>query len=255
MKKTITAVVIGILLLPLVASANIFTMRYGYFVPRMSGGPDSLWNIEFENMSFKKSEFQGGVLGLAYEYFLNRNISLVLSIDFYNRNKAGFYKDWSLFRIDGSYFAFPYEYYPTGDMIIHNFEVSQTPLSVSLKVTPLGRRVRFVPYFGGGISLCLWTVRLRGDIIDFSDPYIYTDPYLGDVYVYPVDFAVLDEANRLAMAYNAFAGVMLPIGNRMTLDLGARYNFLKVDFRDTFVGFEKFDLSGYSLIIGLNFWF
>jgi opacity protein-like surface antigen len=149
-------------------------------------------------------------------------------------------------------FAFPDLY---GQLIIHSFDVSQTPLSLSLKVTPLGRRVRFVPYFGGGVSLNLWTVRLKGDIVDFSDPWIYTDPEFGDIYVYPVYYSLLEESNRVTLGYNAFAGVMVPIGNRMTLDLGIRYNFLKVKFRDSFEGFEDFDLNGYSLNAGLNFWF
>lgn len=253
MKKTLIAIAISLMLLPIVASADMFTIRYGYFVPRMSGGPDSLWTIEFDNMSFKKSEYQAGVLGLSYEYFFNRNLSLMLSVDFYNRDRAGWYQDYTKYSFSNiGDFAFPDPY---GSLIIHSFDVSQTPLSLSLKVTPLGRRVRFVPYFGGGVSLSFWTVRLQGDIIDFSDPWIYTDPDFGDIEVYPVYYSLLSEANRIKLGYNAFAGVMLPIGNRLTLDCGLRYNFLKVKFRDSFEGFEDFDFNGYSLNIGLNFWF
>lgn len=255
MKKLLTLLIIGLLIIPAVASANIFTFRYGYFVPRFSGGPDSLWNIEFENMTLKKGDYQGGIIGLEYEYFLNRNLSLVFSLDLYSRNKAGFYKEWGMFVVNDQYFAFPVRYYPDGDMIIHSFEVSQTPIQVSLKVTPLGRRVRFVPYFGGGAGIYFWSVRLHGDMVDFSDPWIYTDPDLGEVTVYPVNYVISDESNRISVGYNAFAGVMIPIGNRLTLDLSARYLFLKENFRDAFAGFEKFDLSGYVLSIGLNYWF
>ncbi len=251
MKKTIITAVLVLLLLPLTASANIFTIRYGYFVPRMSGGPDSLWTIEFENMSFKKSAYQGGMLGLSYEYFLNRNFSLELSVDFYNRQKGGWYLDYTQYRVDDTYFAFPDPY---GEAIIHTFEVSQTPISLSFKVTPLGRRVRFVPYFGGGVGLYIWTVRLQGDIVDFSDPWIYSDPG-GDITVYPVYYSIIEEQNRISIGYNAFAGVMVPIGSRTTLDLGFRYNFLQARFRDSFEGFEDFDFNGYSLVLGLNFWF
>ncbi len=251
MKKTVIITVLILLLLPLTASANIFTIRYGYFVPRMSGGPDSLWTIEFENMSFKKSAYQAGMLGLSYEYFLNRNFSLELAIDFYNRQKGGWYRDYTQYKIDDLYFAFP-DFF--GQPIIHTFEVSQTPISLSFKVTPLGRRVRFVPYFGGGVGLYIWTVRLQGEIVDFSDPWIYSDPY-GDITVYPVYYALLEEQNRISVGYNAFAGVMVPIGSRTTLDLGFRYNFLKARFRDSFEGFEDFDFNGYSLVLGLNFWF
>lgn len=251
MKKTIITVALILLLLPLSASANIFTIRYGYFVPRMSGGPDSLWTIEFENMSLRKSAYQSGMIGLAYEFFMNRNVSLELAIDFYNRQKAGWYIDYSQYKVDSMSFAFPDIF---GQPIIHAFEVSQTPISMSVKVTPLGRRVRFVPYFGGGVGLYVWSVRLRGEIIDFSDPWTYTDPG-GSITVYPVYYAVLEENNRLSIGYNAFAGVMVPVGSRTTLDLGLRYNFLQAKFRDAFEGFENFDFNGYALVLGLNFWF
>jgi opacity protein-like surface antigen len=255
MKKALILVIIVLLSLPIAASANIFTFRYGYFVPRFGGGPNSLWNIEFENMSLKKSDYQSGMIGLAYEYFLNSKLSLVFSVDFYSRDKAGFYRDWSSFPVNNQNFAFPTQYYTGGDMIIHSFEVSQTPIQISLKVTPLGRRVRFVPYFGGGAGIYFWSVRLHGDMIDFSDPYVYSDPNLGDVTVYPINYVMSDESNRISIGYSAFAGIMIPLGNRMTLDVGGRYQFFKVNFRDAFQGFEKFDLSGYCLSLGLNYWF
>jgi opacity protein-like surface antigen len=255
MKKFFALVIISLLLVPVVASANILTFRYGYLVPRFSGGPDSLWNIEFENMSLKKADYQSGMLGLAYEYFLNRNLSLVFSLDFYSRNKGGFYKDWTMFNYSDYDFAFPAQNYSNGELIIHSFEVSQTPIQVSLKVTPLGRRVRVVPYFGGGLGIYFWTVRIHGNMVDFSDPWIYDDPDLGQVTVYPVNYTLAEENNRLSLGYNAFGGVMIPIGNRITLDLGVRYQFFKATFRDAFEGFEKFDLSGYVLTVGFNYWF
>lgn len=48
---------------------------------------------------------------------------------------------------------------------------------------------------------------------------------------------------------------MIPIGYRLTLEGEARYHFAKATFKDSFAGFEKFDLSGLSLSIGLNYWF
>ncbi len=251
MKKAVITAALILLILPVVASANIFNIRYGYFVPRMSGGQDSLWTIEFDNMSFKKSAYQGGMLGLSYEYFVNRYLSLEFGIDFYSRQRGGWYRDYSQYNVDSMYFAFPD---PFGEPIIHSFHVSETPLSLAVKITPLGRRVRFVPYFGGGVGLYFWTVRIQGEIIDFSDPWIYQDPS-GDITVYPVYYSLLEERNRISLGGVAFAGVMIPVGARTTLDLGIRYYFLKANFQESFEGFEKFDLSGYSLSAGLNFWF
>ncbi|MDD8020840.1 MAG: outer membrane beta-barrel protein [Acidobacteriota bacterium] len=255
MKKKAVIFLIGLMLIPVVASAGIFTFRYSYFVPRMSGGENSLWNIEFENTNLKKSDYQSGMFGLAYEYFLNRNFSLVFSLDFYSRDRTGYYRDWSMYAVDDMDFAFPYSQFPGGDDIIHSFKVSQTPLQLSLKVTPLGRQVRFVPYFGGGVGIYFWSVKLAGDMIDFSDPYIYTDPELGEITVYPVYYTYASESKRISIGPNVFAGVMIPLGKQVTLDLNFRYQFLKPAFNDAFVGFESFDLSGYSLVAGINYWF
>jgi len=255
MKKKLVMVLIGLMLIPVVASADIFTFRYGYFVPRISGGENSLWNIEFSNMSFKKSDYQTGMIGLAYEHFLTRQLSLVLSVDFYSRDKAGFYNEYSMYTIDDQDFAFPYTYFPNGDWIVHSFSVSQTPLQISLKVTPLGRQVRYVPYFGGGLGMYFWSAKLSGEMIDFSDEYIYTDPDLGDISVYPVYYTYASESKRISFGSSVFAGVMIPLGRQATLDLSFRYQFLKPEFHDAFQGFEKFDLSGYALVAGLIYWF
>ncbi|MFA4926047.1 MAG: hypothetical protein WC524_05280 [Candidatus Aminicenantales bacterium] len=255
MKKKLVLVLISLMLIPVAASADIFTFRYGYFVPKMSGGENSLWNIEFANMSFKKSDYQTGMIGLGYEFFLTRQLSLVLSVDFYSRDKAGFYNDWSKYTIDDLDYAFPVGDFPLGDMIIHSFSVSQTPLQVSLKITPLGRQVRFVPYFGGGLGAYFWSVKLSGDMIDFSDPYIYTDGNGVESTVYPVYYTYASESKRITLGSNVFAGVMIPLGRQVTIDLNFRYQFLKPEFHDSFEGFEKFDLSGYTLVAGINYWF
>jgi opacity protein-like surface antigen len=255
MKKKVVIVLITLMLLPVAASADIFTFRYGYFVPRTSGGEDSLWKIEFDNMTLKKSDYQTGMLGLAYELFLNRQFSLVFSVDFYSRDKAGFYREWSMYKIQDMDFALPAQYYPYGDMILHSFSVSQTPLQVSLKVTPLGRQVRFVPYFGGGLGVYFWSVKLSGDMIDFSDPYYLEDEQLGEVTIYPVYYTYASESKRISLGTSVFAGVMIPLGRQVTLDLNFRYQFLKPGFRDAFEGFENFDLSGYTLVAGINYWF
>ena len=124
-----------------------------------------------------------------------------------------------------------------------------------MKVTPLGRQVRFVPYFGGGLGIYFWSVKLSGDMIDFSDPYILEDEQLGEVTIYPVYYTYASESKRVSFGSNVFAGVMIPLGRQVTLDLNFRYQFLKPAFRDAFEGFENFDLSGYALVAGINYWF
>jgi opacity protein-like surface antigen len=258
MKRTLILTIAFCFLIPAVATPDTFTIKAGYYFPRTQGGMDSLWKIEFDQMSFKKSNFTASILGLSYEYFLTKELSLELSADTYYKTKAGFYRDYVGYAFDQGDFAFPASEY-TGDFDIeHAFRVRLTPVQLSLKVLPMGRRGRFVPYVGGGVGFYFWSVGLRGEMIDFSNTdYVYDDPDLGEVQIYPINVSDTFEGGRMNIGYQAFGGLMVPIGNRITLNGEFRYNFIKGKFKSdsAFFGFEDFDLSGGALTFGLSYWF
>ena len=254
MKKCLVLLVMIILISPAFVFCDLITFKIGYFIPRAQGGKDSLWTIEFDNMSYTKSNFRDTVYGFAYEYFVAPQLSLMLSIDTYSKTKLGTYKDYVGDTIDEQDFAFDYG---EGFAISHSFDVSITPFQVSLKLTPLGRRTRLIPYIGGGAGLYLWNVRFRGDMIDLSKnaETIFYDKELNEYVIgHPIYPADVREDNRFSVGYHAFAGLMFPVGNRLTIDGQIKYNSLKVKL-EAFKGFEDFDLSGYQLTIGLNYWF
>ena len=260
MKKHLAIIAALVLVLPALAYPNIFSFKVGYFIPRAQSGPsypDSLWTIEFDNMTFTKTNYQNTIIGLGYEYFLTRQLSLVLSLDTYNKNKSGFYRDYVGIDFTDGAFAFPNTF--EGDFsITHSFNVSITPLQLSLKLTPLGRRVRFIPYVGGGVGLYMWSVRLRGDTIDFSDPFIHTDLDGTETEVYPVVQTYAQEPDsgvRFSVGYHVFGGFMFPLGQRITLETEFKFNSCKGAFQDAFKDFEDFDLSGYQVTLGINYWF
>ncbi|HOI45465.1 MAG TPA: hypothetical protein PLX50_07625 [Candidatus Aminicenantes bacterium] len=255
MKKIMIAALAITLLVPAMASADTLTIRFGYFLPKAGQNyPDSLWAIEFDQMSFKKSNFNEAMLGIGYERFLSKQLSLCLSVDTYNKTKLGIYNDYVGYSFDEGEFAFPYEYYVGDYDIDHSFGVSITPIQLSLKLAPGGRRTWLVPYVGGGVGLYIYSASLRGLVIDFSDPWIYDDEDLGEVDIFPVFQSYVRET-RVAFGYHAFGGFMIPIGSRMTIDLEARYNFAKGSFKDDFQDFGTFDLSGPVFSAGINYWF
>lgn len=252
MKKQIILVLVLILILPCLGLANAFSFRLGYFIPRAQS---DLWAIEFENMNFTLSNFQNSTIGFGYERYLTREISVVLSFETYNKNKAGFYKDFVGYSFEEGDFAFPKKYYKGDFSISHSFGVSITPVQASVKLMPLGRRGSFIPYIGGGAGLYLWNVKILGLTIDFSDAWIYEDPKLGDVEIYTVNESLLRENNRFSVGYHIFGGVMFPVGKRMAFEAEFKFNHVKGNFRDAFEGFEPFDLRGYQVSVGLNYWF
>jgi hypothetical protein len=90
MKKSVILFLALIFLTPSLAFSGIVTFKLGFFIPRADS---DLWQIEFENMSFSKSDYYGSNFGFVYEYFLTRELSLTLGVDGYNRNKSGFYTE------------------------------------------------------------------------------------------------------------------------------------------------------------------
>jgi opacity protein-like surface antigen len=241
------------------AFSNILTVRLGYFFPN---GQSDLWQIEFDQMSFKKSNYQSSAFGLDYEVFLSNNFSLVMGFDTYVKNKAGYYRDYVGRQYPEGTFAFPVRCQGDFDLT-QAFDVSITPIQAGLKITPFGRRSSFIPYLTAGGTLTLWSVSLIGDMIDFTDVWIYSDPNpdYGDVEIYGVYPVDAREGTKLALGYYLAGGAQYVVGNRITLQAEVKYFSGKGTWSHDpnkisgFEEFELFDLSALFISIGLNYWF
>ena len=257
MKRHLILTAAALILIPALAFPNIMSVRGGYYFPRASGGPDGLWQIEFDQMSFKRNDFSATYIGFSYEYFVSKQLSLEFSIDTYSKRKAGYYMDYVGYTFDEGDFAFPADLYEGDFDISHGFNVSVTPLQVSAKILPLGRRNRIIPYIGGGVGVYFWSVSLRGYMVDFNDEWFYDDPDLGEVPIYGIAPTDAREGSRVTFGYHAFAGLMVPIGNRITVSAEVRYHAANGKFRSdsAFVDFENFDIGGTAITAGLNYWF
>ncbi len=257
MKKHLILALAALILVPTLAFPNIMSLRGGYYFPKTSTGPNSLWQIELDQMSFDKSDFNGSTFGFSYEYFVGRRLSFEFSIDTYSKRRGGYYLDYVGYTFDEGEFAFPAADYEGEFDISHGFNVSVTPVQFSVKVMPTGRRNKFIPYFGGGVGLYFWSVGIRGSMVDFTDEWFYTDPDLGEVPIYGIIQTDAREDTRATFGYHAFAGLMFPIGDRVTLSAEVRYHAAKGRFKDNsaFVDFDDFELGGYALTAGLSYWF
>jgi len=249
MKKSLILLLALIFLTPSLAFSNIFTFKAGLFIPRAQRG---LWEVEFENMSFSKTDYMTTNFGFAYEYFLTREASLVIGVDSYTKNKVGRYVDFAGIQLVEGDFAFPIEDYEEHFPPTHSFNVSITPIQLSLKLTPMGRTGKFIPYVGGGVGLYLWNVRLNGDLVDFEDAWVYVPD---NIDIYSITFIDQWERNRISFGYHAFGGIMVPFTQRMTFEVEFKYNRAQGELKEAFEGFEPFDLSAYQISLGMNYWF
>lgn len=254
MKKTLILLTVLILTIPGFVFSDLVTFKLGYFIPRADYDirEDNLWWIEFDQMSFSKSNYQTTNFGFGYEYFFSNNFSLVLNVEGYSKSKLGYYNGFvAIEDIDGVW-AYPIDDFFGDYLPAHTFSVSITPFQLSLKITPFGRRMKIIPYIGGGVGVYLWSVRLFGDVVDFSDE--WWDPVY-EIVVYPIRQWDAREENKLRIGFQGFAGIMIPLANRISIEAEFRYNHAMADFTEAFQGFERFDLSGYQISIGMNYWF
>ena len=273
MKKSVLLFLTLILLTPGLAFSEFITIKIGFFIP---DAKSDLWQDEFDNMNFGRSHFYNSNFCFTYEYFATKQLSFTLGIDPYYKNKSGDYIGFigygSLYvpDLDEVFdFAFPDDYGGEDFIPRHNFNVSITPIQFSLKLYPRGRQGKILPYIGGGVGLYIWYVKLQGDLIDFADEMYYNEvtgvlhkynPVPDeDIAIYPVYIADLQETNRFTIGYHAFAGIMLPIAQRFTFEVEFKYNYAKGNFKKgddaVFIGYEAFDMSGYQVSLGLNYWF
>jgi opacity protein-like surface antigen len=254
MRKKAIIAALAILATAGALAANTISFKMNYVIPKMKS---DFWDIEFENMSFARSGFQNTSFGLSYDYFLTRELSLVISLDTYSKTKGAFYKDYVGYTLDRQDWAFPNDY--EGEFSPHHsIYTSVTPIQISLKVLPLGRRVKIIPYAGLGAGLYLWSLRMQGDMIDFNDEYYYEDPDYGDIPVYPIYQVNAREGEnfgKIAFGYQAFGGLMIPVANRLTLDVEFKASFAKGKMTQGFEGFEPLDLGNYQISLGINYWF
>lgn len=250
MKKSLITLFALILFLPGFIFSDLVTFKVGYFMPRAMS---DLWDIEFENMTYTKSQFQNTDFSFGYEYFVSREFSVVMSVSGYTKNKSGIYNDYVGEDIDGEFFAFDYG---EGSPISHVFSVSVTPLQASLKLTPLGRKGKLIPFVGGGVGGYLWTVRIQGDMVDFNAGEEFLDLDDNTIVIgYPTYAVDAREENKLSFGFHVFGGVLLPIANRISMEAEVKYNKLNGAFKDGFIGFEPFDLGGWTISLGMNYWF
>jgi hypothetical protein len=265
MKKLIVLAAGLALFIPTLALADSFSLRVGYFMPGalsssyLAQHTDSLWAIEFDQMTFAKKDFRGGMYGATYERFFGPNFSLVLGVDTFSRRRLGDYWDFDQTEFTEGWFAFPVDLEPADITswyyISHSFKVNSTPVTLSVKICPLGRKTKLIPFVGGGVGLYFWSAALYGEMVDFSDPWVYTDPVLGDIDIYPV-IDVNSRETDMAIGYHAFGGFQFPIGYRATIDAEVRYHWAKGRFDDPwFVGFDDFELGGLALTVGFTYWF
>ncbi len=208
----------GISFLP----AQSVNFKIGLFSPTL--GSD-LWDVNKENLFFSNEDMLDIYYGLEYEHFIGRNLSLSFEAGNYEKTVYSQYRDYE---------------FDDGLPIFQNLYLSISGIEVNIKIYPMGHRKIFNPYFGAGAGVYLWEYEQWGDFIDFETWDVYEG--YGNTKTYSAGF-------------NFKSGFVFRFRRHMGISFEAKYQYLKGELSTLFEGFEKLDLSGISLNVGLNLFF
>ena len=207
------------------------SFRLGGFFP---SADSDIWNDNVDLFTFEKEDFKNLSIGVEANWFINDMITIGLAVDFYNNKQETEYRDFVE---------------ETGDPIYQQLELTVTPVTATVKFTPLGngspgyggeRGSKIVPWIGGGIGLYAFSYEENGDFIDFSD-----DSIFGGVFL----------AEDTAFGFHVAGGVVVPVNLTWDVFVEGRYAWAKGDMGEDFTGFDDIDLGGASFHCGASYRF
>ena len=148
----------------------------------------------------------------------------------------------------------------TGKPVVQKTRLSQVPLTLSLKIYPLGRgeqvgqyawiRKTVVPYFGGGIGGAWYGLKQKGEFVHVTDVNDSNDDFCMGAAA--CIFEDVFTSDAWGFAQHAFVGVDVKLTRSFGLILEGRYYWANADLQGDFVDFNPIDLDGARVMLGFN---
>jgi hypothetical protein len=219
------ATVLLILLIPAFVFAENVTFKLGGFIP---DGKSDIWEVNQSETYFKVSDLAGFYASGEADLFMGKYFNFAFELGYTEKDTITEDKDFV---------------YPDDAPILHTISLRMVPLQGNIKILPLGRDRKIIPYFGGGIGLYFWRYWEYGDFITnrYTEPEIITGSFL---------------STGADIGYQAMFGMMVPFGYHYSANGELKYvrvhGNLGSDFDPTF---EPIDLSGLYVTFGISYWF
>lgn len=209
-----------------------FQLRVGGFFP---SGEGEFWEDTEQIFTIDSSDFDSGVLGLSYVAGMTNFVELGLNADFYEKTVLSAERD------------FTDEF---GDEVLHDTTLSQIPVSVDLRLLPLGRYkhrhrgggvLQPVIYVGGGIGVSFFEYEEIGDFVgDFGNgPEVFFDRF---------------RDSGSAFSTHVVGGLEFPVSPQFNLMFEARHTWADAELSDDFGG-QEIELGGTAAYVGGSFRF
>ncbi|MCH7667452.1 MAG: hypothetical protein IH936_16185 [Acidobacteria bacterium] len=211
--------------------------RGGWAFNRSKG---EIYDLLTDRLTLSKSDFDAPAFTVDFSWRLISWLDVVFGVEYSGR------KQKSEDRKFNDEFGRP---------VVQKTRLTQVPLTLSLKIYPIGRgdqvgqyawiRKALVPYFGGGIGGTWYELKQNGDFVD-RDPARETCPATACIFT---DVLTSDD---WTFAQHAFAGLDIKLTRSFGLILEGRYYWADADLQGSYEGFAPIDLDGARVMIGFN---
>jgi hypothetical protein len=207
------------------------TLRAGY--AHASANSD-LFQETTNLLSLSKSDFSGPTFGGELAFRLSQQLDLSFAADYEGVTLNSHFRNF----VDNN-----------GQEIEQTTTFQRVPMTANLRLylAPRGRSIGqlawipagIVPWVGAGAGGMWYRFRQEGDFVDFAN----------NNNVVPLQV----ESSGLTFAAQGMGGVDVTITPRIAFTGDARYTWAKANPGSDFQGFQKIDLSGVTMTLGLTF--
>jgi outer membrane protein W len=190
-----------------------------------------IFSFATQQLTLNRNDFSGLAGSLEYAARVSPTADVTFEAGYSGTTNRSEFRDW----VDQD--ALPIE---------QTTQFMRVPVTLGLKVYPLarGRLIgqlawipsRVVPYIGAGVGMMKYQFDQQGDFIDYADLHVFSDHFVASAWT--------------PMA-QASAGADVSLGMRFGVTTSVKQVWAKGQLNDSFVGFDKIDLSGLTATAGL----
>lgn len=205
-----------------VADAQSVALRLGTFAPRIES---DLWEENLATFTIERSDFDALIAGVEFSIELSEVVDLAFGVETSSSTVFSNYRDFV---------------FEDGSEILQDLTLRTTPVTAGVRVFPVGKFHRVLPYVTGGAGFYVYEYREVGEFVDFD-----TFDIGGDLF--------LDRG----VAYGGYLGAGVEVGlSELAYVFGEyRRHWARGTHGGDFRGFGRFDLSANQISFGVNFRF
>ncbi|MDQ6738777.1 MAG: hypothetical protein M3Z30_13890 [Gemmatimonadota bacterium] len=206
------------------------TLSGGY--SHANAGSD-LFSFTTQQFTLNRSSFSGPVVGADVAFNIAPRFDLVLGVSYNSSSSPSHYRKY----VDQN-----------NQEITQTTDFTRIPVMLSARayLTDQGRSIgkfawvpaRFVPYVGAGAGAMQYTFEQKGDFVDYQNS---NSVFSGDF-----------KSSGWTPAVQGLVGANLSLSPRLALNGEAKYIWARGSLNQSFSGFNKLDLSGFTTTLGLT---